>query len=157
MSPRREARILQHLKNRVHLVDLIKLEGLDPGNARKEIKALAAKHGLKVVEGARSDDATPFVAFTEQSTMVRLGWFMDTLRVHHTAEGISYRVGLNQAEQRRAALGKHDWTMSQLWRLGKLFGLTLDQLIALVSARGTEQQMELHQSLDRMYKNANQA
>lgn len=131
MSPRREKRVLEHLKAGVHLFDLLRIEGLDPGD-RKSIKNLAQKNGLKIIDGPRSIDNTPFVYGANNTHIVRIGNMLVKMKEKHDSETISSMIGLTAREQRRAVAGKHDWTLSQLYRICTLFNTTPDQVLSMV-------------------------
>jgi hypothetical protein len=155
MSLKREAEILELLHQGTHVSDILLMEGLDPGNDRKKIKALARQHGLTVVEGPRSVDETPPVPFVDFPMNFRLGKAFKEIVNLTKREHLGLLTGMTRPDRLRAFEGKHDWTLSQLSRVAKRIGMAPGELLYHMENNSRAVQMDLNlrfQALKKEFK-----
>jgi hypothetical protein len=132
MSPKVEKRIVKLLEQNVHIQDILKIEGLDPGNERKTIRKLAAQHNLSVVEGPRGIAPHAQVPFLRRGNLLRVEQLVKALVTAEGREDVCGIIGLTQREQMKAESGVHDWNLSQLSRLAEAFRVPLYDLLFMM-------------------------
>jgi hypothetical protein len=146
MSPDRKARVLNHLKNGVHLSDILKREGLDTWNDRPKIRAVAKEAGLTVIDNVQDVDKLPLVFGVNSSQMARAGHILKRMHELAPPSKLCHVIGMNTADQRKARTGKHDWTMSQLSRMAEALGLQLSEVLQYMLETNPAKEMQWNQS-----------
>jgi len=154
MSLKREAVILELLRKGMHVSDILIMEGLDPGNDRKKIKALARQHGITVIEGPRCVEDTPPVPFVDYPMNLRLGKSFREIVNLTKPERLGASTGMTRPERLRAIEGRHDWTLSQLSRVAKKIGMTPGELLYNMENNSRAVQMDLNLRFQALKKEA---
>lgn len=131
----REGRILKFITQDppMPLANIVMVEGISTGSARKIIKKLSKEHGISYIGTAasRNDGGTP-VGLTETTNRFRSSLANELWRVtnNHNEFGFKARVqaasalGLHPREQIAAEVTpfNHDWKLSQIERLARQLG-----------------------------------
>lgn len=107
-----------NIKNYAHIAALIREAGIEPPKSNRSWLAI----GLR----------TPEERVESEIARARFGGLVDILREKYTYPEVCTMIGLNVRELKKAqtATGsRHNWTLSQMYRLAKVFDCTLTDLM----------------------------
>lgn len=127
----RAARIIEHARKGHTMMEIVDLEGLDPGNVKRWHK-LVRDAGV-TIEMGRASRPPSGIRPSNDAWRYRIGRVLNDLRDAHPQIEVSRMVGMTNVQIKNATAGPrdctHDWTVSQLQRLADVSGIPFESLI----------------------------
>ena len=129
---RRKARVIEYINKGLTVAEICDREGLDTENEPRRLrKEIAGPAGLTLTLGRNPN---PPLGLTDIERRIRqnLGDLVNKLRRDNHFIDVAQMIGLTNIEQQRAmdmANPAHNWTISQIQRLGVACGKSFEEML----------------------------